>query len=168
MSRCDLLEHLRQSHPSVSPGRYEDLFSISDTEKLGMREIWERRHAAKKHLTKSKATGSSLQISEAHSSQMVPRCDAPFILICLRLIVSQIKRTATLEAGELDPELADASEHIDGDGHYMDIDTLGDVEMMEGLLNDDEGMRTGHAGHLNFQLTMFSCSSRAGYGRPSQ
>ncbi|KAG6909666.1 hypothetical protein DXG01_016073 [Tephrocybe rancida] len=45
--RYNLLHHLRNRHPTVSPGQYKYLYEISEDEKVGLKPMWTNRHRKK-------------------------------------------------------------------------------------------------------------------------
>jgi hypothetical protein len=72
---------MRNMHPSVSLTPYEDLWTITNTEKQLLAEVWRNRNHQKK-ARKSKNTESPpLVISEANSSRLTLQYAIPSILL---------------------------------------------------------------------------------------
>jgi hypothetical protein len=79
--RYNLPYHMRNVHPSVSLTPYEDLWTMTNTEKQLLAEVWRNHHRQKKTRKSKKAESPPLVISEAHSSRLTLRYAIPSVLL---------------------------------------------------------------------------------------
>ena len=65
--RYNLKHHLERVHTPEAAARYAELYTLSNDEMLGMKDIWKNRHKTKAP-KKTQRGAPSLTISDAHSS----------------------------------------------------------------------------------------------------
>jgi hypothetical protein len=76
--RYNMFYHIKNNHMQVSLNENKDIWNIGNSERDGLKKVWEKRNKVTKNRKSKKWSGANLVISTAHASHQVLRyssCD---------------------------------------------------------------------------------------------
>jgi hypothetical protein len=71
--RYNMFFHIKNNHPQVSLNDNQDVWKIGNSERDGLKKVWQNRNKVKKTRKSKKRSGANLVISRAHASNQVLR-----------------------------------------------------------------------------------------------